>query len=36
MKNGQSEDDTFHTSTLPSKTENFKGVILSIKVLPSN
>ena len=33
MKNGHSEDDTFHTT---SKTENFKRVIFIMKVLPSN
>ena len=31
MKNGHSEDDTFH---ITSKTENFKRVIVIMKMLP--
>ena len=33
MKNGHSEDDTFH---ITSKTENFKRVIVIMKMLPWN
>ena len=31
MKNGHSEDETFHST---SKTQNFKRVIFIMKVLP--
>ena len=31
MKNGHSKNDTFHTT---SRTENFKGIVFIIKVLP--